>query len=159
MNWQQVCEDPSLQDLPYKIELNEFGQIVLSPASNDHGSRQTRVAIALSQHLPADSGEIITECSIATPAGTKVADVAWCSPGFLEKHPLETTPFPAAPEICVEIVSPSNSQAELALKRGLYFSQGAREVWFVQPDGRILFMTRDEETDQSRLVPGFPTNI
>ena len=37
MNWQEVCDDPHLQDLPYKVELNRFGQILMSPASNEHG--------------------------------------------------------------------------------------------------------------------------
>ena len=36
MNWEQVCADASLKDLPYKIELNEWGQIVMSPASIRH---------------------------------------------------------------------------------------------------------------------------
>ena len=32
MKWQEVLEDKSLQDLTYKIELNRWGQIVMSPA-------------------------------------------------------------------------------------------------------------------------------
>lgn len=31
MNWQEVCADPHLLDLPYKIELNERGQILMTP--------------------------------------------------------------------------------------------------------------------------------
>ena len=31
MKWQEVCEDPNLQNSPYKIELNEHGKIILSP--------------------------------------------------------------------------------------------------------------------------------
>ncbi len=30
MNWQEVCEDKSLANLPYKIELNCQGQIVMT---------------------------------------------------------------------------------------------------------------------------------
>lgn len=30
MNWEQVCADPALQNLPYKIELNKWGQVVIS---------------------------------------------------------------------------------------------------------------------------------
>jgi Uma2 family endonuclease len=33
-----------------------------------------------------------------------------------------------APEICIEILSPSNSAAEIAEKRVLYFDAGAAEV-------------------------------
>ena len=31
MQWHEVCEHPSLQNLPFKIELNERGQILMSP--------------------------------------------------------------------------------------------------------------------------------
>jgi hypothetical protein len=34
MEWIEVLADPVLRDLPYKIELNEYGKIVMSPASN-----------------------------------------------------------------------------------------------------------------------------
>ncbi len=33
MKWQDVLLDKTLQDLPYKIELNEYGKIEMSPAS------------------------------------------------------------------------------------------------------------------------------
>ena len=32
MNWQEICNDPLLRELPYKIELNEWGKIVMTPA-------------------------------------------------------------------------------------------------------------------------------
>lgn len=94
MNWQQVCEDPSLQDLPYKIELNEYGQVVMSPASNQHGRQQARLAILLTQHGP--EGEVISECSIDTPKGVKVADVVWASPPFIKQcgSAMPSAPFP-----------------------------------------------------------------
>ncbi len=31
MTWEEVCDDPRLQDLPYKIELNQWGNIEMSP--------------------------------------------------------------------------------------------------------------------------------
>lgn len=33
MEWSKVCEDKILQNLPYKIELSEWGNIVMSPVS------------------------------------------------------------------------------------------------------------------------------
>lgn len=36
MRWQDVIRHPSLQDLLFKIELNEYGKIEISPASNRH---------------------------------------------------------------------------------------------------------------------------
>ncbi len=34
MTWQEVIQHPSLQDLPFKIELNAQGVIEMSPATN-----------------------------------------------------------------------------------------------------------------------------
>ena len=101
MDWHEVCEDPALQDLPYKIELNRFGEIVMSPASNRHGRFQMRVGSLLTARIT--GGEIISECSIQTREGTKLADVAWASADFSRKHGLET-PFSEAQELCVEII-------------------------------------------------------
>jgi hypothetical protein len=35
-HWQHVLEDETLRDLPYKIETNERGQIVMSPVTKRH---------------------------------------------------------------------------------------------------------------------------
>lgn len=153
MNWQDVCDDPTLQDLPYKIELNRYGQIVMSPASNERGRYQTRVAAALLELM--EGGEVITECSIKTEDGVKVADVAWGSGEFFARHGL-ATPLPEAPQICVEIISPGNSEAEMQEKRGLYFAAGALEVWFLQPNGRLEFHDASAQLNASRLAPTFP---
>ena len=37
MRWTEVCNDPALRSLPYKIELNAWGKIEISPASNRQG--------------------------------------------------------------------------------------------------------------------------
>lgn len=47
MTWEEVCADPSLQDLPYKIELNRWGKIVMGPASRHHGIYQAEIAYRL----------------------------------------------------------------------------------------------------------------
>jgi hypothetical protein len=40
MTWEQICDDPHLRHLPYKIEQNRHGRIVMSPAKADHGRLQ-----------------------------------------------------------------------------------------------------------------------
>jgi Uma2 family endonuclease len=132
LRWAELCIDPQLRDLPGKIELNAYGVIELTPASNRHARRQAAVVFALSQQLPA--GNALVECSIATAEGVRVPDVAWASSTFLARHGV-TTPFPAAPEICVEVRSPSNTDEEMALKTRLYLEAGAVEVWIVSELG------------------------
>jgi len=124
-----------LRDLPYKIELNDLGHIEMTPASNHHGYLQSELVWLLRSQL--QQGRVITECSIDTPKGVKVADVAWCSPEFVAAHG-GATPFPQAPEICIEVVSPSNSFAEMQDKVLLYLAKGAREVWLVKETGDVL---------------------
>jgi Uma2 family endonuclease len=136
MRWSDVLQDKTLRDLPYKIELNERGKIEMTPASNKHGYYESEIAYLLRSQLP--EGKVITECSIETAKGVKVADVAWCSEEFLKRFGF-TTPFVEAPEICVEIMSPSNSRAELEEKMQLYFDRGAKEVWIAFEDGNIEY--------------------
>lgn len=150
MQWSDVINDPSLRNLPYKIELDARGRIVMSPASNRHAIQQGKLVGLLARRLT--DGEIATECSIGTHEGVKVADVAWLSPEFLQRHG-ETTPYPQAPELCVEILSPSNSPGEIQDKIRLYLGYGAREVWTVADDGRITMFGSEGER-QSSALPG-----
>lgn len=145
MNWADVLADKSLRNLPYKIELDRYGNIVMSPASNKHGHLQFLVGMILQRHL---GGEILTECSVSTPEGVKVADAVWCSPQFLARHGYQT-PYPEAPEICVEVRSPSNSWEEMRGKIALYLGQGAREVWIVFETGEVRFFGPEGERSRS----------
>ena len=156
MNWAEVCEDKSLQDLPYKIELNEWGQIMMTPASNRHGKLQSQISFLLMSQMK--EGTVIIECSVDTAKGTKVADVAWLSDKF-EKRNGEETPFQEAPEICIEIRSASNTDEEMAQKKELYFAKGAKEFWLCDEDGNLSFHSPDNQINQSILFPSFPINL
>lgn len=67
---------------------------------------------------------MITKCSIQTSDDVKVAEVAWASATFIAEFGY-ATPYPKAPELCVEIVSPSNSKQEISEKVELYLAKGA----------------------------------
>lgn len=150
MQWSEVLENPALQNLPFKIELNRYGKIEMSPASNKHGRLQIFLATALQRKLK--KGEALAECSISTLDGIKVADIAWCSNTFLKKHGYET-PYSRAPELCVEIVSPSNSREEMANKVLWYLEAGAMEVWVVWENGIIDYYDKSGQLSQSNYAP------
>ena len=126
MQWSDVISNPYLQNLPFKIELNRYGKIEMSPASNQHSYLQYYLARLLERKLK--KGQSFVECSILTTEGVKVADAVWCSKEFIKKYQHET-PYSYAPEICVEVVSPSNSVQEMQEKTKLYLEAGAKEVW------------------------------
>lgn len=149
MEWAEVINNPFLKDLPFKIELNKWGKILMSPASNRHGILQSEAVYLLRSHLP--EGTVITECSIQTSDGVKVADVAWASDAFMARNG-DVTPYPEAPEICIEIVSPSNSREEMIQKVELYLAKGAQEVWICTEDGTIEHHEHRGKADTSRLL-------
>ena len=84
MDYKDLCANPFLQDLPFKIELNEYGTIMMTPASNRHAMLQVEIAGLIRERMK--SGRAASECSIDTSKGVKVADVAWVSPEFLAEH-------------------------------------------------------------------------
>lgn len=156
MHWQQVLADPTLQDLPYKIETNEWGQIVMTPATNELSLVQTLIAGFLMERR--SRGIVLTECSIDTLRGVKVADVVWASADFHATHGTET-PYPVAPEICVEVISTSNTKREMQEKIALYLAKGAHEVWICDAKRRMHSYDHSGEKTQSTIFPAFPGKI
>lgn len=149
MEWQAVIDNPLLQDLPFKIELNKWGKILMSPASNNHGRLQYLIGSRLERGK--GGGTVIMECSVQTTDGVKVADVAWASDAFIAEHGFQT-PYKVAPEICVEITSPSNSKAEMEEKVQLYLAKGAKEVWVCDDRGQTRYYAPIGEMERSREV-------
>jgi Uma2 family endonuclease len=150
MDWASVINNPFLKDLPFKIELDKWGKILMSPASNSHGSLQFETGVVIND-AKKGKGKVITECSIQTSQGVKVADVAWASDSFIKKFGFET-PYKRAPEICVEVVSPSNSQGEIDEKVELYLAKGAHEVWIVSEDGKTRYYAYEGEIEESSEI-------
>jgi Uma2 family endonuclease len=156
MKWSEVIGMKELEDLPFKIELNEWGNIVMSPASNRHSFFQGAIENLLNQQKP--NGAVFPECSIETAKGVKVADVVWGSTAFFQKHRL-ATPYRVAPELCVEILSPSNVAGEMMEKKDLYLAKGAREFWICDNEGAMRFFGNAGETFESSLFPAFPQKL
>ena len=66
-------------------------------------------------------------------------------------------PTTLAPEICVEVMSDSNTGEDMEEKRELYLESGAQEVWGVA-DEEVRFFGR-EELEHSELIPDFPKQL
>ncbi|HYG56147.1 MAG TPA: Uma2 family endonuclease [Burkholderiales bacterium] len=150
--WQQLCQDPFLEDLPYKIELNAWGKIEMTPpAGNRHSHLQGVLVTELKRQL---SGVVLPECALLTRIGIRAPDVCWASAEFFARFG-EITPYTHAPEICIEVRSRSNVQAEMDEKTAAYLAAGASEVWIVSEDGTIRYFTASGEQPRS----GFPVSI
>jgi len=95
-------------------------------------------------------------------------DVGYISFARLGDHDLnEYLPF--APDIAVEIISPSNTQEEISTKTALYLRHGAQIVWAVYPksqlvyvyraDGTYQIIGRDGTLDGGAVLPGFSLKV
>lgn len=153
--WGEIASDPTLDGLPYKVETNARGQIILSPHKNRHSDLQSALFQLLQQYAP--EGHISVEYALATPQGVKAPDVVWMSRERRDKMRATGDPSTLAPEVCVEVISTSNTETEMQRKRALYRDIGAEEVWIIDEDGAIRFFA-DEEIERSAIAPECPSS-
>src|SRR5437773_7028765 len=128
------------------------------PPAPSHGSYQSVIAHLLFTLIT--EGRVLSECPISTADGVKAADVAWASPECMRELG-DRVCFPRAPEICVEVLSPSNTEAEMQEKIALYFDAGAREVWLCSQSGAMSFLGTgtNRHLSGSKICPKFPKQI
>jgi len=157
--WAEVLADAELARFEGRVETDRYGHVIRSPLpAPTHGSFQARIAALLDRYLP--NGRVLTECPISTADGVKAADVAWASPMVIRELGRRVC-FPRAPEICVEVLSPGNTDAEIQEEMALYFDAGAMEVWTCAESGAMKFFgARSARLMRaSRVCPEFPLRI
>jgi Uma2 family endonuclease len=76
------------------------------------------------------------------PPTVRGADIAFISAGRLPVGPVPEGFWRLAPDLAVEVVSPSDSAAEIQEKVLQYLDAGTRTVWVVQPRTRTVEVWR-----------------
>ena len=69
------------------------------------------------------------------------------------------------PNLCVEVLSPSNSRQEMQIKRDVYFKAGVELVWMIDPDSEtvdvyfsvtdLVTWTTHDTLNGGSVLPGF----
>jgi Uma2 family endonuclease len=141
--WLALAVDP---DAPDHYELNECGEIILTPRpTNDH----QRIVHFVARALTAQIGpEAVCEVSVLTDKGVRVPDVVWM-PEESWKQMKGHTPLPRVPDICVEVLSPANTREETSMKIGAYLRGGAKEAIIIERDGSCQFHGVEGERELS----------
>ena len=119
-----------------------------------------------------DLGEVIgADCFFRVfEGGARAPDVSYVAYASLPGGKFPTKPVPAlAPDICVEVLSPSNTVKEMKRKRTEYFASGVKLVWIVHPVKRtVTVYERDDQgtvlqatdtLDGGKVVPGFTLSL
>lgn len=89
---------------------------------------------------------------------------------LFRRRPNPTTPwYPFAPEIVVEVLSPSNSLTAMAFKRRRYFEAGTEQFWQVDldkesveiyhRDGRLVTAAGDETVQGEGIAEGMEISL
>ncbi len=95
---------------------------------------------------------------------TFVPDVAIVRTG---EQPLSSRIYRGAPELAIEVVSPSDTAKHLKRKVDAYLEAGAKSVWIVYPEARsVMVHTSDsvrelkaKQSIEDPLLPGFSSPV
>jgi Uma2 family endonuclease len=104
------------------------------------------------------------------PGLVRIPDVAFASWDRFPQRRWTGEPIPAlVPDLTVEVLSESNTPAEMTIKVGEYFSAGVRLVWLVDPRTRTatVFTAADDSVtlheqdtlDGAAVLPGFALSL
>jgi len=157
MTWEEICDDKQLAKLPYRIESDRWGNIVMSPPPRSrHAEYQSEIVVLL--HEKMKGGRSMAECPIQTDEGVKAADAVWVSRERRASRRNDPV-YLIAPEICVEVKSPSDTDEALEERKKLFFSKGAVEFWICGLMGEMAFFDAGGAIARSRLCPDFPAQI
>ncbi|MFI5459569.1 MAG: Uma2 family endonuclease [Isosphaerales bacterium] len=104
------------------------------------------------------------------PGQVRIPDVSFASWGSLPEGKVPVTPIPPlSPDLVVEVLSDSNTPAEMERKRGEYFTSGVRLIWEVDPesrvvavytpDGAVALLDASQTLNGGAVLPGFTLNL
>jgi Uma2 family endonuclease len=141
-------ERPYVEDDPNWYELNEFGEWIVTPRpSHGHQAVAGEILVQLVRQL---GPRATMEVFVYTDRGIRVPDVVWMPAArWLEAKGQDPLAF--VPDVCVEVVSPSNTRREIMMKVDAYLRGGAREAIVVGLKGEVEYFGSGGKLEVSAL--------
>ncbi len=128
------AELEQLPDVPgYRYELHHGELVQVAPPKHRHIEAQDSLGDLL-KRIAGRQGKVVVECGFrAHPDHEyRVADVAFIARERWKAIPKDGN-LQGAPDLVVEVLSPSNTAWEIFDKEHLCLDNGAREFWVVDP--------------------------
>ena len=174
-----------LTPLP-KLVTDEFGdtdhyeiidgvKMELPPMSADAQFLASRLVVHLSNYgLAQNIGEACTEVLFKLPLPVdrnRRPDAAFIPYSRWPKNSIipSTNAWDVLPELCVEVVSPTDEAGDLRIKVDEYLSAGVRQVWVIYPRLRIVDVFEksgpgrtlhvQDTLDGGPVLPGFTLKL
>ncbi len=151
--WQLSLDDT------YRYDLWDGEVIQMAPAGDAHGAIGTELGRLVANYgrehrlgrtYMIETGFVLDEVRqrVLGP------DVAFVSQERMTQPP-QPGFFRGAPDLAVEVRSPSNSARELATKANGYLAAGTRLVWVVEPAHRTVTVYRPDRSPQELALDGY----
>ena len=161
----------ALPDDGYRYEYLQGITTLMTPTGGLHGRIGIQIAALLWNHLEAGNAGHIFDSSTGyrLPNGdVRVLDVSVILTGRLldEEDPVGFIGI--APDLAVEVISPSERYEDVQEKIAQYLEWGVETVWVVEPPtrtvtvhtrGRIIRLQESDTLDGRDAVPGFACRI
>lgn len=159
-----------MPDDGFRYELVRGELTKMSPAGNKHGRFAANVTISLGPHVKANKLGAVYAAETgfwlqSEPDTVRAPDVAFVSQKRLEEVGDVDGFWPGAPDLVVEVISPSDAYTEVEEKVFEWLGAGARMVVVVNPRKRavtvyrsltdIRILTEDDTLDGGDVVPGW----
>jgi Uma2 family endonuclease len=140
-------------------------------AGGKHGRTVMRLGARLQMHVEARHlGDIYSpDTTFQIGSNERLPDLAFVSAARVPEDGVPIGKWEIAPDLAVEIISPSDSWDKVNRKVAAYFAAGVREVWLVSLDQRTIsiytsptqarILTEDDELTSEELLPGFRCRV
>ena len=163
---EQMPDDDSV-----RYELDEGELITIPPAGEDHGGFEIQIGALLHNFVKRHKlGKVY-----GSSAGFRLKDDTMRAPdvAFVRSARVAAVKSKGfakgAPDLAVEILSPSDTFRQLMRKVKQYFAAGTHTVWIVYPDreevqileatGTDRLLQGDDPIEAPELLPGFSVSI
>lgn len=163
-------EEKILSSSEYEIVNGEI--VERSMPNPEHARIEARITIELGKFLEENPlGELYTECHFQlSEALTRVPDVAFVS---FERFPASGesrgSKWTIAPDLAIEIVSPTDDFNAVIEKIDEYLDAGVKQVWLVEPRRKAITIYRartkmqilmgDDELTSEEVFPGLRLHV
>jgi Uma2 family endonuclease len=167
-----IEEFERLPDEAARLELVRGHVVREPPAGFEHGVIGVQIASLLNAFVRRQAlGKVVGPDTVFVlfddPPTVRAPDVAFVARDRLPADPRGFARL--APDLVVEIVSPSNTVSEIQGKVVDYLDAGTRLVWVVEPRGRtvtvyrsrddIRILTSSQEIEGIEILPGFRIEV
>ena len=157
-----------------RVEVLDGEVIEMSPNGMQHQFIAANILRLLDAHITAhglgyifpDGTLYLLDANARGVKGAQVPDVSFLRTSRLTADFDIRRPFPGAPDLAVEVVSPGDDVAVLLYRVRRYLAFGTEQVWVVYPepgeihqyqrdDPRVLTWQRGDTLEAGALLPGF----